>query len=108
MTTIETTTAIFLDDDGTVTTAQLVEQTGLTTDELDMLIDSGAIAPRDAAASTWTFSARCMVTARTARRLRDDFALDDAHAVAVLLRFMQRIDELEGELRRMRSLHPRG
>ena len=100
MANIETTTAFFLDDDGTVTAAQLVEQTGLTADELETLIDSGAIAPRDVAAATWTFSARCVVTARTARRLRDDFALDDAHAVAVLLRFMQRIEELERALRR--------
>jgi hypothetical protein len=43
-----------------------------------------------------------VATARTARRLRDDFALDDAHAVALLLRFVQRIEELERELRALR------
>jgi hypothetical protein len=99
---IETTTAIFLDDDGGVTAAQLVEQTGLTQDELETLIDSGAIAPRDYRASPWTFSARCIVIARSARSLRDEFALDDAHAVAILLRFAQRIEELERTLRAYR------
>ena len=102
MTTIETTTALFLDDDGSVTAAQLVAQTGLTPNEVELLVECGAIAPRDFAAATWTFSARCVVTARSARRLRDEFALDDAHAVAILLRFLQRIEELEGEVGRLR------
>jgi chaperone modulatory protein CbpM len=99
MTSIETTTALFLDDDGTVTAAQLVEQTGLTQDELQSLVECGALAPRDFSATMWTFSARCVVTARSARRLRDEFDLDDAHAVAILLRFLQRIEELEARLR---------
>ena len=99
MTSIETTTALFLDDDGTITAAQLVEQTGLTQDELQTLVDCGALAPRDVRAAAWTFSARCVVTARSARRLREEFALDDAHAVAILLRFLQRIEELEARLR---------
>jgi chaperone modulatory protein CbpM len=100
MTTIETATALFLDDDGTVTAAQLVAQTGLTPHEVDLLVECGAIAPRDVAAPTWTFSAHCVVTARSARRLRDEFDLDDAHAVAILLRFLQRIEDLEAQLRR--------
>jgi chaperone modulatory protein CbpM len=103
MTTVETTTALFLDDDGTVTVSQLVEQTGLTPYEVDLLVECGAIAPRDFGASTWTFSARCVVTARSARRLRDEFDLDDAHAVAILLRFLQRIEALERELAALRG-----
>jgi chaperone modulatory protein CbpM len=103
MANIETTTAFFLDDDGTLTAAQLVEQTGLTERELEMLVECGALAPRDVSAAAWTFSARCVVAARDARRLRDEFDLDDAHAVAILLRFLQRIEELEGEVRRVRG-----
>ena len=49
-------------------------------------------------------SAHCVVTARTARRLRDDFALDDVHAVAIVLRFRERIELLEHELQRLRGL----
>ncbi|HET9669693.1 MAG TPA: chaperone modulator CbpM [Casimicrobiaceae bacterium] len=102
MATIETTTALFLDEDGSVTATQLVEQTGLTLHEVELLVECGAIAPRDFAASMWTFSARSVLTARSARRLRDEFALDDAHAVAILLRFLQRIEALEGEVRHLR------
>jgi chaperone modulatory protein CbpM len=99
---IETSTAVFLDDTGAVSIAQLTEQSGLSEAELQVLVESGALEPRDAAAGSVRFSSRCVATARTARRLRDDFALDDAHAVALLLRFVQRIEELERELRALR------
>jgi hypothetical protein len=102
MANIETTTAIFLDDDGTLTAAQLVELRVFPPAELATLIARGALAPRDSQASPWTFSARCVVIARSARSLRDEFALDDAHAVAILLRFAQRIEELERALRAYR------
>ena len=96
---IESTTAIVIDDSGTLTVAELVEQSGLSEDELSVLVDCGAIEPRETGTS-WRFSSRCVVTARTARRLRDDFALEDTHALAILLRLMQRVEELERELRR--------
>lgn len=98
---IESSAALVLDEAGIVSFAQLTEQSGLTEAEVQILVDCGALEPRDARAASWTFSSRCVVTARAARRLRDDFALDDAHALAVLLRFAQRIEELERELRRL-------
>ena len=95
---IEASHALFLDETGAVSIAQLIEQSGLTEAELQVLVDCGALEPRDVAAGSWSFSSRCIVTARTARRLRDDFALDDAHSVAVVVRFMQRIEDLERKL----------
>jgi len=97
---IESSAAVVLDESGTLTVTELVERSGLSEEELQVLIDCGALAPRDAVGASWRFSAHCVVTARTARRLRDDFALDDAHALAVVLRFVQRIEALEDELRR--------
>jgi hypothetical protein len=44
-----------------------------------------------------------VIVARTAQRLREDFALDDAHSVAVLLRFLQRIEALEREIETLRA-----
>jgi chaperone modulatory protein CbpM len=101
---VESTSALVLDERGTLTIAQLVEQSGLTEAELHVLVDCGALAPRDVRASAWSFSMRCVTTARTARRLRDDFALDDVHAVAIVLRLRERIEALEQELRHLRSL----
>jgi hypothetical protein len=99
---IESSAAVFLDDTGAVTIAQLTEQSGLSEAEVQMLVECGALEPRDATVDSVRFSSRCVATARMARRLRDDFALDDAHAVALLLRFVQRIEELERELRALR------
>jgi chaperone modulatory protein CbpM len=90
-----------LDDTGAISISELVEQSGLSESELRVLVDCGALAPRDVGATAWTFTSQCIVTARTARRLRDDFALDDAHAVAIVLRLRERIDALEHELRRL-------
>jgi DNA-binding transcriptional MerR regulator len=97
----ETTSALVLDETGTLSIAQLVEQSGLSEHDLDVLVECGALRPRDAVHRV--FSARCVVTARAARRLRDDFALDDVHALAVVLRMHERIDALEYELRRLRA-----
>jgi chaperone modulatory protein CbpM len=103
----EATSAIVLDDTGAISIAQLVEQSGLSEADLQALVECGALSPRDAGASQWTFSSHCVVTARTARRLRDDFALDDVHALAIVLRFHERIEALEQELRRLRRTLPR-
>lgn len=100
---IESSEALYLDETGALSIAQLVEQSGLTEADLRALIDCGALAPRDAGAPVLTFSSRCIVTARSARRLRDDFALEDVHTVAIVLRFTQRIETLEYELRRLRA-----
>jgi chaperone modulatory protein CbpM len=100
----EATSAIVLDETGVISIAQLVEQSGLSEADLQELVDCGALSPRDVGAPQWTFSSRCIVTARTARRLRDDFALDDVHALAIVLRFHERMDALEHELRRLRAI----
>lgn len=101
---LEWSSALLLDDTGAVSLSQMIEQSGLSEEELRALVDCGALEPRDVHASTWTFSARYLVTARTARRLRDDFALDDPDAVALVAQFARRIEELEHELRRLRAL----
>jgi chaperone modulatory protein CbpM len=100
---LESTSALLLDETGSISITQLVEQSGLSETELYVLVDCGALAPRDVRASTWTFSSHCIVTARTARRIRDDFALDDVHAIALMLRFRERIEALEHELRQLRE-----
>jgi hypothetical protein len=68
---VETTTAVVLDETGTISITQLIERSGLTEAELRALVECGALEPTDVRASTWTFTAQCIVTARTARRLRD-------------------------------------
>jgi len=97
---VEIAEARFLEENDFVTLVQIAERSGLSEHELRELIECGAFSPIDV--TEWTFSARCVVVARTAYRLREEFALDDTHALAVVLRLMQRIEALETRLREAR------
>jgi chaperone modulatory protein CbpM len=89
-------------DEGVLTLAELVEASDLPEPELRSLVEYGALAPIDPAAATWTFTASWIVVARTASRLRRDFELD-AHSLSVVLRYVQRVDSLEAEVRALRA-----
>jgi chaperone modulatory protein CbpM len=100
---IDAAEAHFLDADGTVTALELVRLTGLHEDELHALVDSGALEAADAQTGGWIFSAWSITVARNARSLRDAFELADAHSLAVVTRFSQRVAALEQELNALRS-----
>jgi chaperone modulatory protein CbpM len=95
--------AVTLDEQGFVTLDQLALAAELPVEELRALVDYGALAPVDPAATSWTFTASWVVVARTAGRLRRDFELD-AHSLSVVLSYVQRVEALEAELR---ALHAR-
>ena len=99
---VEIVEAVTLDEQGFVTLDQLVEAAELPVEELRALVDYGALAPVDPAATSWTFTASWVVVARTAGRLRRDFELD-AHSLSVVLRYVQRVEALEAELRALRA-----
>jgi chaperone modulatory protein CbpM len=98
--------ALWLDERSALSLAELAELSGLPEGELRELVDYGALAPLEPAAASWTFSARWVVVARRARRLRDDFDID-THALGVLLGFVERIEALEAQLRALRAQAPR-
>ena len=99
---LEIAEAVSLDDRGVLTLDQLVELSDLPAEELRALVDYGALAPVDPAAAAWTFTASYVVVARTAGRLRRDFELD-AHSLSVVLRYVQRVEALEAEVRALRA-----
>jgi chaperone modulatory protein CbpM len=94
--------ALCLDTMAEVTWTQLVAASGLPETEVLELVQFGALLPRDPDAPTWTFEARWLGVARTASRIRHDFELD-AHAISVVLGYIDRIERLEAELRRLRA-----
>jgi len=94
------------DDDEQIPFAELLARSGLSADELRELVDYGALVPAAGTATTWSFSSYSVVVARKASRLRNEFELD-AHGVSVVLRFVERIEALEGELRALRARMPR-
>jgi chaperone modulatory protein CbpM len=94
----------WLDSRETVSLAELSRACGMNADELAELVDYGALAPVESTAQGSFFSADCIVQLRTVGKLRVDFDLD-VFTVAVLMGYLDRIDELE---RQVRSLQAKG
>jgi chaperone modulatory protein CbpM len=88
-----------------VSLAEFCELSGLTEAELRGLVDCGAIAPADPDAREWTFSADRLVVARSAFRLRRDFDLDE-QGLALAIALLERVRDLEEELRDLRARIP--
>lgn len=89
-----------------VTLAELAALSGLPEELVCELVECGALAPAGASRIQWTFSARCVVSMRTAGRLRNDFELD-ANALALALSLLERIHELESQLHAAKAQIPR-
>ncbi|TCT10153.1 chaperone modulator CbpM [Paralcaligenes ureilyticus] len=75
----------------------LIEVSGLDRGDLSSLIEAGIIEPSNQDPGNYFFYTHCIVIARTARRLRDDFELD-SHGLALALKLLDRIDQLETKL----------
>ena len=99
---IETCEALRIDERGELSFTQLVEYSGMTEGELRELVEYGALVPVDPAGPSWMFPGDTLVIARSAGRLLREFDLD-LHGVSVLLRFIERIEELEAELHALRA-----
>lgn len=101
--------AFWLDHDHECSLAELAAQSGLSEEELLELVDYGAIVPLDPQGPRGpqhTFRTSCVVMVRTAYRLRRDFDLDPP-ALAFALSLVDRMRELEAEVRQLRALLPR-
>jgi len=98
--------AMWLHEEHELLLEELCELSGLSETELRELVDYGVLAPVDSDARHWSFSADRLVLARSARRLREDFELDP-HEVALVLTLLERVHDLEAELRDLRAKLPR-
>ena len=88
---------IWLDEQHEVSLDELVELSGLSLQELQLLVESGALLPNNSAAETWQFSSHCVVSIRKLSRLKQDFELEQ-NALGLLLVFLERIRVLEFKL----------
>lgn len=102
----EHTEAVWLTEDHEFSLAELAELSGLSEAELRELVDYGAVTPMNPDSSPWVFSGRCLLTVRTACRLRIGFDLEP-HGVALIVSLLDRIDELEAQLDSLRAQLPR-
>ncbi len=99
----ELTEALRLDTATALTFDELVACSGLAEGVLRELVEYGALDPIDRRAAVWTFESRVIVAARTAHRLQRDLELD-AYALAVALRYVEEIESLQREVRRLRAM----
>jgi chaperone modulatory protein CbpM len=95
--------ALFIEQTHHYSLVEVVHLSGLAAADVAALVERGALEPEDPRASPLSFAAHAVELARRARALRDAFALDDLDAVAVLLRFDERMRELERELAALRA-----
>ena len=98
--------AVWLDVRQEFSIAELVQCSGLSEAELRELVDYGVLAPIDPQRSEWTFGGDIVVAMQIAGRLRVDLELDP-HALALALKLIGRIRELEAQLRDLKAQLPR-
>jgi chaperone modulatory protein CbpM len=86
---------------------ELARASGLRPDEIVELVEYGVFEPaggpasESAPTSAWRFSARYIALGRRASRLKADFDLN-LSGLALALTYLERIDEMEQELVRLR------
>ncbi|HSV34980.1 MAG TPA: chaperone modulator CbpM [Ramlibacter sp.] len=95
----------WLDASETIGAADLSRACGVSTGDLDELVEYGALTPLAKATDERIFSAACVGTLRTAFKLRQDYDLD-IFTVALLLEYLTRIEALERELRTLHAQLP--
>jgi hypothetical protein len=113
---IEITELHWVDEQSACSLGELAAAAQLSETELRELVELGVlrpIAPAPAPAASAglpvaepLFAAGCLPRLRTLRRMRHDLELD-AHGASVALALLERIDELERQLRRLRAQLPR-
>jgi chaperone modulatory protein CbpM len=94
--------ALWPDPQRRVPLRELADISGLSEAEVVELMEYGALAPAEGATGKLVFSVSAIFAARTARRLGEEFALEP-HAIALLLAYVDRVRELESELRALRA-----
>jgi chaperone modulatory protein CbpM len=102
---LEISEALWLDESGGYTLARLAELSGLPESELRQLMDYDAL-PVGRDGPSAEFGADCLIVARAAARLRQDFDLDAA-GLALVLALLERIRGLEAELHGLQAQLPR-
>jgi chaperone modulatory protein CbpM len=95
-----------LDEQGEVAFAELLGACGFEREVLIELIDYGVFEPRGEGEAQWLFPRRSLALARRAARLHRGLDLD-AHALALVLDLLERMDEMQRRMRELECQLPR-
>jgi chaperone modulatory protein CbpM len=97
---VECSESVLLDEQHEISLNELSELSGLSSDELCQLVDSGVLIPNNPAEAIWHFNSRYVISIRTLCRLKQDFELE-SNSLGLLLLFLERIRKLEFKLREL-------
>ena len=92
----------WLDTGESLNLAELSRVCGMSTAELDELVEYGVLAPLNSNQPEPQFPAQCIPRLRTAGKLRRDYDLE-LFAVVILLDYLHRIETLEAQLRSLQA-----
>lgn len=95
----------WLDDSAACSPERLAELSGLSVAEIRELTEIGVLVPEEEAASP-SYRLDYVMMVRSARRLRDDFELDN-RGMALAMALLRRIDELEAAVAALDARRPR-
>ncbi|NYT36726.1 hypothetical protein ERD78_07565 [Allopusillimonas soli] len=100
--TVHITEAIWLNASDICSLEHVVEVSGLSQQDVMALVDAGVFEPSNQDRANYFFHTDCLVLARKARRLRDDFELD-LQGLTVAMSLLRRVDMLEAEIASLRA-----
>lgn len=95
--TVQITESLWLNATDMCSFEQLAQVSGLGRDNLLALVEAGILEPSNQDPDDYYFSIDCIVIARRARRLRDDFDLDPG-GMALAVNLLRRINDLEAQV----------
>lgn len=88
-----------------ITHSELSQVCRISMADIDELVEYGALIPLERSSGLHTFSGACVASLRAACKLRQHYDLD-LFTVALLMEQLNRIEELERELRFLRAHLP--
>lgn len=97
--TMENDEALWLHAERRMSIVELAEFSGLPEALLQELVEYGALRPAEPG-QQWAFGGDCVTRLRAAARLRSDLELETP-ALALALAYLERIQALEAEVRRL-------
>jgi len=94
--------AFWMDTHTRLTLVEVAETCGISESVVQELVEYGVLTPAGAEPREWVFGAECVMSVRKAARLCNDLELETS-AMALVVSFLDRIQELEAQVRRLRS-----
>ncbi|MBV6272107.1 chaperone modulator CbpM [Alcaligenaceae bacterium CGII-47] len=100
--TVHITETVWLNASDTCSLEYIVEGSGLSRQDVLELVEAGVLKPYSRDRDNYFFHTDCVVLARKAKRLRDDFELD-TRSLTLTMSLLRHMDALQTEVTSLRA-----